>query len=77
MEKSGDKPVGPAQSLKVSEKGDDAAAKTDAEGQFVRRKPGSNPNPSRNPDGLHSANPVVTSGNGDATQPLKRKPEAE
>ena len=38
----------------------------DSEGQFARQKTATNP------DGLHSANPVVTSGNGDATQPLKR-----
>ena len=43
-----------------------ADIRKDAKGQFVRQKTGTNP------DGLHSANPVVTSGNGDATQPLKR-----
>jgi hypothetical protein len=44
-------------------------SKDDAKGQFERRRSGSNP--TRNPDGLHSANPVVTSGDGDATQPFK------
>ena len=44
--------------------------KDDAKGQFVRRRTGSNP--TRNPDGVHSANPVVLSGNGDATQPYKK-----
>jgi len=43
--------------------------KGDAKGQFVRRRSGGNP--SRNPDGLHSANPVVLSDSGDATQPVK------
>lgn len=47
----------------------DNAVKADAAGQFERRRGGSNP--SKNPDGLHSANPVVTSGDGDATQPFK------
>ena len=53
------------------------AEKNDAKGQFVRRRRGSNP--TRNPDGLHSANPVVLSENGDATQPLKepsKKPDS-
>ena len=47
--------------------------KKDAKPQFERRKASTtpNPNPTRNPDGVHSANPVVTSGNGDATQPFK------
>jgi hypothetical protein len=51
--------------------------KEDANPQFARRKAGVNPNPTRNLDGLHSANPVVTSGNGDATQPLKSRQKDE
>jgi hypothetical protein len=50
-----------------------AAEKKDAEGQFVRRRRGSNP--TKNPDGLHSAAPVVLSGNGDATQPVRKGEE--
>jgi hypothetical protein len=43
-----------------------AAVKKDSEGQFVRRRRWSNP------DGLHSAAPVVLNGNGDATQPVDK-----
>jgi hypothetical protein len=46
------------------------AEKKDAKGQFVRRRRGSNP--TKNPDGLHSAAPLVLSGNGDATQPVRK-----
>lgn len=42
----------------------------DADAQFVRRRSGNNP--TRNPDGVHSANPVVISGDGDATQPVEK-----
>ena len=40
--------------------------KADARGQFARRRNASNPG------GLHSANPVVLSGDGDATQPVRK-----
>jgi hypothetical protein len=40
--------------------------KADARGQFARRRSASNPG------GLHSANPVVLSGDGDATQPVRK-----
>ena len=52
-----------------------AGPKGDAKGQFVRRRSGSNP--TRNPDGLHSANPVVLSGDGDATQPYRKGQKSE
>jgi hypothetical protein len=72
MEKPKGMHAGPAQPLKVSTpktSGKAAEEKSDAAGQFERRRSGSNP--TRNPDGLHGANPVVISGDGDATQPFK------
>ena len=40
--------------------------KADARGQFARRRNASNPG------GLYSANPVVLSGDGDGTQPVRK-----
>jgi hypothetical protein len=66
-------PLGPAQPFDVSVPESTRAkeVRSDAAGHMVRRRDATTV--VHNPDGLHSANPVALSENGDATQPVRKR----